>query len=134
MKDSKICIWKGQRQMKRIIKWVTIIFISIIIIAALIIGLIIKYGFGVSQQGQIYVASTKEDTSLLSKKEQFINDFDFLYTELKENYILFDYKQQVLELDLEKEYQSYREKIKNVNNDRHFYALCSKFVRLFEDG
>jgi len=118
--------------MKRVVKLCMVIFIPLIILSVLIIGLIIKYGYGVSQQGDIYVVRDIDYTEL-SKQERFINDFDFLYTELKENYVLFDYKQEVLELDLEKEYQSYREKIKKINDERHFYAVCSEFVRLFDD-
>src|SRR5690554_1172170 len=109
--------------MKRVVKLCMVIFIPLIILSVLIIGLIIKYGYGVSQQGDIYVVRDIDYTEL-SKQERFINDFDFLYTELKENYVLFDYKQEVLELDLEKEYQSYREKIKKINDERHFYAVC----------
>lgn len=118
--------------MKRIIKLCAVIIILLIILFAFLIGLIIKYGYGVSQQGNIYVVKNTEYTGL-SEQERFITDFDFLYNELKENYVLFDYKEQVLGLDLEKEYQSYRKKIEMVNDERKFYALCSEFVRLFDD-
>lgn len=70
--------------MKRIIKLCAVIIILLIILFAFLIGLIIKYGYGVSQQGNIYVVKNTEYTGL-SEQERFITDFDFLYNELKEN-------------------------------------------------
>ncbi|WP_105616121.1 S41 family peptidase [Vallitalea okinawensis] len=115
-----------------------IIFLSSVLIIAILVLLFITLamdrGYGINQREAVYLNHLEEDISSLSKQEQFIIDFDFLYKELKENYILFDYKQEALELNLEDEYQKYKEQVVNAVNDRQFYRICLQFIGLFKDG
>jgi len=61
--------------------------------------------------------------------EKRLEDFDYLYETLKENYPYFHVVQRMTGKDMEKLYQEYREKVKDCHTDSKFFVILDMFTR-----
>lgn len=64
--------------------------------------------------------------------QQYVEDFDYLYEQLNENYPYTSLVERSLGFDIFNEYQTYREKIKTCKNDVEFYSTVKDFINKFE--
>jgi len=62
-------------------------------------------------------------------KEQKLEDFDYLYKILKENYPYIHLVKRMCNINLEEEYQKSRKIIESVESDSKFYAEIENFIR-----
>lgn len=61
-------------------------------------------------------------------QEQYVEDFDYLYTQLQENYPYFHVAKRKKNIDIDALYSEYREKIAQCSNDYDFYSTVNLFV------
>jgi hypothetical protein len=107
---------KGKRKLKFSSLIIFFCFLSFTA-AAILIG---ATGYGIAPPS-IYDKHIKEDTSQLSQQERFKKDFDFLYKEIKNNYVNLEYKEKTFNFSWDKLYERYRSSIENAKNEKEFY-------------
>lgn len=88
---------------------------------------------GISQTAP-YTGHLRNYNSNIPDSERYVQDFEFIYTELKNNYVNIEYKEQILGFDFDEKYEEYKEKLHNISNEKEFYLLCSAFVSELKDG
>lgn len=107
-----------------------VILLSIIIVAGVYIAIT---EWGITYKG-VYSKHIEEDLLTLDQKERFETDFDFLYEEIKNYYINLDYKEELLQINWDQLYLTYKQQIENIKSDKEFYLLCNKFLNTLKDG
>jgi len=88
---------------------------------------------GISYQG-VYSEHINEAVSKLSQQERYEKDFNFLYEEIKNNYINLKYKEELLKINWDELYDKYKKELENVQTEDDFYLLCNKFLYVLKDG
>lgn len=79
--------------------------------------------------GELYKLSEEEGNWSGLTTEQKLEDFDFLYKILKENYPYIELIRRKEGVDLEEQYQIYRNKIKDTTTDMQFFVMIERFIR-----
>lgn len=109
----------------------SILSITILLLALLLYTLATRKGIS---QTSAYTGHLKSTDSNLSISQIYEKDFDFLYTELMDNYVNIKYKEDVLGFDFTEKYFEYKKKLAEISTDKEFYLLCSAFVSELKDG
>ncbi len=76
--------------------------------------------------------SDKEKSWMGIKSDQYIQDFNFLYGEILENYPYTALAERSFGIDIGIEYEKYREKISKCINDVDFINVIKEFIGKFE--
>jgi C-terminal processing protease CtpA/Prc len=66
--------------------------------------------------------------------EQKLEDFDYLYETMKNNYPFFDVKKRMLGYDWLANKEEFRKRIKETKNDRDFYTELNKIINLAQNA
>ena len=69
-----------------------------------------------------------------SGKSEYLKDIEFLYHELKDNYVNLEYKEKLHGFKWGDLYETYRKQVTGVNTLKGFFILASEFVSRLEDG
>lgn len=75
-----------------------------------------------------YSGHITKDISSLSQSDVFQLDFDFIYREIKENYVNLDYKEKRLHFKWDELYHKYRKNILQAKSEKVFYLTALEFL------
>lgn len=75
-----------------------------------------------------YNGHIKKDISGLNQADVFQLDFDFIYREIKENYVNLDYKEKKLHFKWDELYHKYRKNILRAESEKVFYLTALEFL------
>lgn len=75
-----------------------------------------------------YIKNYTSENYIGITNEQMIDDYEYLWKTLKENYPYFGVAERI-GIDIDKIYKDYKEKIKNCKNDFEYYNLIKNFTR-----
>ena len=72
--------------------------------------------------------------SRVSQTQSFLEDYNFLYHEIKNNYVNLTYKETLFEFSWDNLYQQYLPEIEMAETETDFFKICSRFVTKLKDG
>lgn len=72
--------------------------------------------------------SDSEKSWMNMSQEQYLEDFDYLYAQLQENYPFFHVAKRKKNIDIDALYAEYRDKIARCSNDYDFHSTATLFV------
>ncbi|MDF2522135.1 MAG: hypothetical protein K0R84_2763 [Clostridia bacterium] len=105
--------------------------VKITIIILLILSLSAALWFGIYTFAKP-VLSGAFSTQLTTAQK--LEDFDYLYKTLEENYPFFEVKKRMLGYDWLEQKDQFEENIRNTKNDREFYEEINKIVNLVQNA
>ncbi len=88
---------------------------------------------GIAFQG-VYYNHIKEHPSEMTQAERFESDFEFLFEEIRDNYVNLRYKEELLQINWDELYIEYKQMINSINTEKEFYLLCNRFINELKDG
>ena len=112
-------------------KKILVIFLVVFVIAASTIAYFALTNKGIRFSG---VYSKYIDTSINNKQEQFKVDLQFLYNEIKNNYVNLAYKENLYGFEWRQEYEKALVKLNNINTDAEFFDIASEMFYKLQDG
>lgn len=110
-----------------------ILCISLLCLGTFIISFIYLTGYGVVVPKQ-YDKYIKQDLSQLPKQDIYEKDLNFIYEELKNNYVNLNYKEKTYNFNWDDLYKKYDNEVRTINTEKDFYMICSEFVSNLRDG
>lgn len=119
--------------MKRNHKVVFSISLLLVCTCIFLVFYILKNGSGIATPTK-YDKYIKQDMSGLTNQEIYEKDLKFIYEEIKNNYVNLDYKEKTFNFNWDDLYTTYSNKIKTINNEKDFYAICSEYISNLRDG
>ncbi|MBB2182931.1 hypothetical protein H0486_08580 [Lachnospiraceae bacterium MD1] len=114
---------------KRIIFFILILFMVVLLFAAYIA----KTHIGISLKHP-YDKHLKNYSTDLSQEEMYRQDLEFIYQEIKNNYVNLEYKEKVLDINWDQQYEYYKSQIDQNTSRKDFYRICNEFISDLKDG
>ncbi len=78
--------------------------------------------------GELYKLSGEEANWKGLTGEEKLEDFDYLYQTLKENFPYLELIKRAKGVDMDKEYETYRAKVEDTETDMQFFVLIQQFI------
>lgn len=119
--------------MKKIIKILLIIILIIVVLSGTYIAYINKAAYGIGYN-KIYDKHLTSVKSSITVKERYLNDFDFLCKEIKNNYVNLKYKEDKFNYGWDNLCQKYRKEMENAASERDFFRISWSLLSNLHDG
>lgn len=109
--------------------------IKITIITAVVLALSVGIWFGIYNVAKPLIAPIVAKVSPTQlTTEQKLEDFDYLYNTLKENYPYFEVRKRMIGYDWLAHKDEFRQWVKETKNDREYYDAVGKIISLLQSG
>jgi C-terminal processing protease CtpA/Prc len=103
--------------------------VTILLVALIIISTVIWYGIFYFVRPYLSKLSVNQITA-----EQKLEDFNYLYKTMEENYPFFELKKRMLNYDWLAHKNEFEERIRNTKNDKEFYEELHRIVNLAQNA
>lgn len=112
---------------------IVVIILGIILVFALLVSYIAVTEQGISLN-KPYDKHLKNYSTDLTQEELYLQDLEFIYQEIKNNYVNLEYKEETLSLNWDQQYEYYKAQLNQETSKKDFYRICNEFISDLKDG